>query len=121
MKIKSLLCFFITCLVITSSFAQDYVLKFEITNDTGIDLFGVYVTPSAVDNWGEDIIPGDTFDADTTVTVTIPVNSETLCVYDIKVTDYADEGVVFSEIDFCELSKLVFYQGTDGQIYYSKQ
>jgi hypothetical protein len=101
-----------------SLFAQNLQLHFDIVNATGIDLYGVYVSESAVDEWGDDIIPYATFDDGTTVTVSIPVDDETLCVYDIKVTDTEDNSVVFPEIDFCDVNILTFFAGSDGGIYY---
>jgi hypothetical protein len=118
MKTKTLALLFLGWSYVIPLFAQNLQLHFDIVNDTGLDLYGVYVSESAVNEWGDDIIPYDTFSNGSTVTVSIPVDDETLCVYDIKVTDTEDNSVVFSEIDFCDVSALTFFAGSDGEIYY---
>lgn len=113
---KTIAFMLVSLFCVTNLSAQNN-LVFWIVNDTDIDLYGVYVSASVDDDWGEDILP-DTFDSGTTVKVTIPIDRNTMCVQDIKITDHHGEGVVFSEIDFCELSTLTFYVGHDGHIYY---
>lgn len=111
--------FILVSLVFVSTLsAQNYQLEFSVVNMTGIDLYGVYVSESVNDSWGDDIIPGDLFNDGTTVEVTVPVEYDTMCVHDIKVTDSEGEGVVFSGIDFCEVSVLTFFIGSDGEVYY---
>ena len=101
--------------------AQDNELKFFIVNQTGIDLYGVFVSETVKENWGEDIIPGDLFDDGSTVEVTIPIAYETMCDHDIQVTDYTGEARIFPEIDFCELTILTLFTGSDGEIYYKTE
>jgi hypothetical protein len=118
MKTKTITLMLVSLFFVTALSAQNYQLKFSIVNATGIDLYGVYVSESVDDTWGDDVIPGDLFNDGTTVEVTIPIDNDTMCVHDIKVTDYDEEGVVFPEIDFCEVSVLTFFMGSDGGVYY---
>ena len=100
-----------------SAFSQDYVLKFKIENNTGETLNAVYVTQADANHWGEDIIPGDVFTSGSYVDVTIPVENSTICMHDIKVTDFQNNSVIFENIDFCELRKLSFFL-EDGDVKY---
>ncbi len=102
----------------SSLFSQDLELKFDIENQTGIDLFAVYVTQADVDHWGSDIIPGDLFHSGNTVEVTVPVENSTICEHDIKVTDHENNSVVFENINFCTLEKLSFFI-EEGAIHYT--
>lgn len=99
--------------------AQNYTLKFNIVNHTGLNLYGIYVTDADQNNWGEDIIPNDRFEDDTVVEVLIPVEDETFCNYDIKIEDDAQEYVQFRNIDFCELNTLTFLMDDNGELYYT--
>lgn len=112
---------FVSLFFVTALSAQYGELKFAIVNNSGIDLYGVFLSESLDDNWGEDIIPGDVFDNESIVEVAIPINDETLCVYDIKITDHVGEGVIFPEIDFCEVSMITFFVGDDGEVYYKTE
>ena len=83
MKIKF---FLLSLLFSVSAFAQKDYLTFYIENNTTTDLYGIYVTGTDSDSWGEDILPDDIFEAGTTLTVTIPINKSTLCEQDIQIT-----------------------------------
>jgi hypothetical protein len=118
MKTKTLSLMLLSLFFFTALSAQNYQLKFSVVNATGIDLYGVYVSESEDNSWGDDVIPSDLFDDGTTVEVTIPIEFDTMCIHDIKVTDSDGEAVVFPEIDFCEVSVLTFFIGSDGEVYY---
>lgn len=115
---KRMILSFSLLLSVSTFFAQEYVLKFDIQNSTMLDLYGVYVTASDVDHWGSDIIPGDMFVSGSTVEVTIPVENNTICEHDIKVTDTENNNAVFENINFCTLEKLTFFI-EEGAIHYT--
>jgi len=118
MKTKTFLLMLVSLFFVSNFTAQNLQLKFDVVNATGLDLKGVFVSETASENWGNDIIPGDIFTNGATVEVTIPVTENTKCLHDIMITDATDEGRVFPEIDFCEVSKLTFFAGSDGEVYY---
>ena len=62
---------FIAILFVFSANSHAQALTFQITNNTGVLLNNLYVTPSETTNWGNDILPNDMFEAGSTVTVTI--------------------------------------------------
>ncbi|MFT5337683.1 MAG: hypothetical protein ACI9YL_001688 [Luteibaculaceae bacterium] len=117
MKVKFLLTAFMA-LFATGAFCQE--LDFEITNDTGVDLLYIHVSPSDEDHWGEDIIPGDVFENGATFEVFLPVYDESICSHDIKVTDYEGYAVTIRGVDLCGIYSIVLYFDGD-QIMYSAE
>ena len=103
MKKLRLAFFFMTICFTTSIVAQNFELNFEIVNKTGIDLSGVYVTDTDLNNWGEDLNPNDKFENNATLNITIPIDDQTMCEYDIRITDDADNAIEFTTMDFCKL------------------
>jgi len=80
--------------------------NFSITNNTGMILVDVFISPSAADNWGSDVIPkdmildGETFDF--TFTGVDPEH----CSWDIMFT--ADDGVQYymRGVDLCSITTI---------------
>ena len=112
--------FFISILFSICAFSQKDQLTFYIENKTATDLYGIYVTGIDNDSWGEDILPDDIFEAGTTLTVTIPINKQTICEQDIKITfsENDDNPLIFENIDFCTLDKMILTQ-KGKTIYYT--
>jgi len=81
-------------------------LTFEVINNTGIDLVDIMVSPSETTNWGSDILPNDLFTNGSTVTVNIPADYGTSCMFDMKITDGVGGNVTFTGIDACKLITL---------------
>ena len=117
MKIKF---FLLSLLFSISAFSQKDYLTFYIENNTTTDLYGIYVTGTDSDSWGEDILPDDIFEAGTTLTVTIPINKSTICEQDIQITFSEDDKnpLIFENIDFCTLDKMILTQ-KGKTIYYT--
>lgn len=103
-----------------AGYSQKNQLTFYIENKTSTDLYGIYVTGIDNDSWGEDILPDDVFEAGTTLTITIPINKETVCEQDIKITFSEDDDnpLIFENIDFCTLDKMILTQ-KGKTIYYT--
>jgi hypothetical protein len=118
MKKLPLLCLF-SFLSFNIIYAQRDYLEFYIENFTGQDLYGLYVTASDENQWGDDLLPTDYFEAGDLIQVTIPIYKNTICDHDILITygDNEEGEIIFKEIDFCRLTKLVFYT-KNNKIYY---
>ncbi len=118
MKIKFIL--FSLLFSVSAAFAQKDYLTFYIENNTTTDFYGIYVTSNDSDSWGEDILPDDVFEAGTTLTVTVPINKSTLCEQDIQITFSENDKnpLVFENIDFCSLDKMILTQ-KGKTIYYT--
>ena len=93
------------------------VLDFKLVNNTGEDFYGVYLTETTTDNWGEDILPQDIVEDGAVVSVTFEyIDDETLCIWDLRLThDESEEDWIYiEEIDLCEVSVLTLYIDEDG-------
>lgn len=56
---------------------------------------------------------------ETVVTVSIPIDDETFCAYDIRITDDEGNAVEFTGVDFCELEVLTLLMNSNGDLYYT--
>jgi len=93
------------------------VLDFKLVNNTGKDFYGVYLTETTTDNWGEDILPQDIVRDGAIVDISFEyVDDETLCEWDLRLTHDAseEEYIYINEIDLCEVSVLTLYIDEDG-------
>jgi hypothetical protein len=110
---------FILIAGISNGFSQKRNLTFFIENQTGLDFYGLYVTASDDGEWGEDLLPDHYFENGDNIKVTIPIFKNTICDHDILVTygESEEDQIIFEEIDFCSLRKLVFYR-KGRKIYY---
>jgi hypothetical protein len=95
----------ITFVFTSSSYSQ--ALYFFVTNNTGVTLNNLYVTPSETTNWGNDILPNDLFEASTSVRVDIPADYGTTCLFDMKITDLNGNYITFTGMDACKLHTLI--------------
>jgi hypothetical protein len=81
-------------------------LTYDVVNNTGVTLVDVFVTPSETNNWGNDILPNSLFENGSTISVTIPADYGSTCMFDMKITDAAGGHVTFTGIDACRLITL---------------
>ena len=81
-------------------------LTYDVINNTGVDLVDVFVTPAETQNWGNDILPGALFTNGSTISVTIPADYGTTCMFDMKITDAVGGHITFTGIDACKLITL---------------
>jgi len=81
-------------------------LTYDVVNNTGVTLVDVFVTPAETNNWGNDILPNSLFENGMTITVTIPEDYGSTCMFDMKITDAAGGHITFTGIDACKLVTL---------------
>ena len=90
----------------TSAFAADK-RDFTLYNNTSIDIKSVYVSPSAADNWQEDVLGRDILVSGDYVDIVFSGVTDT-CIYDIKVTGfYGQQGVLYN-VNLCRTSTVTF-------------
>lgn len=93
-------------LSVMSKNADAQALYFYITNGTGLTLNELFVSPAEEENWGDDLLPQDVFEDASTVRVDIPETYGETCMFDIKITDFEGNAVVFYGVDACALHTL---------------
>lgn len=104
---------FAACYLFNTTQVQSQALGFYIANNTGVTLNNVYVTPAETTNWGNDILPNDLFENQSTIQVYIPESYGSTCKFDIKITDLQGNAVVFYNVDACKLHTLtIHWDGT---------
>ena len=97
----------IACISLFSSKnSSAQALIYDVVNNTGVTLVDVFVTPAETNNWGNDILPNSLFEDGMTITVTIPADYGSTCMFDMKITDAAGGHITFTGIDACKLVKL---------------
>jgi len=92
--------------LISSKKSSAQALTFDVVNNTGVTLVDVYVTPAETENWGQDILPNNLFEDGSTITVNIPAEYGTTCMFDMKITDGNGGHITFTGIDACKLVTL---------------
>ena len=77
---------------------------FSITNNTGMILVDVFISPDDQNSWGNDVIPKDMILDGETFNFTFTGVSPDKCVWDIKFT--ADTGTEYymQNVDLCSLT-----------------
>lgn len=81
--------------------AQDAIQDFILVNETGVVIYNIYISPSDVNDWEEDVLGPDVFmDGDETTIQFHPM--EDACLWDLKVTDKEGNAIIWYDIDLCK-------------------
>lgn len=81
---------------------------FELINATGKPIIQVFVAPSNMDDWGDDILGTGILPAGNAVTIKFARFTEGNCYYDIKVVvDTGGEGEL-NQVNLCETTTVTF-------------
>ena len=97
---------FCALFLFSTSNTSAQALYFYVTNNTGVTLNNVYVTPAETNNWGSDILPNDLFENASSIRVDIPADYGSTCKFDMKITDLDGNAVIFTGMDACLLHTL---------------
>lgn len=81
---------------------------FQLTNNSSVDLAYVYVSPSATDDWGDDLMGTDVLSAGQTIDVSFKKFDGSTCNYDIKVIGTGGEEGYLYKVDLCTVSTVTF-------------
>lgn len=88
--------------------AQAEDLYFTLYNSTGVTLMELYISPSNVSSWEEDILGFDVLGSGQSVQVTI-ADGRSDCIYDILGVFADGDQVDDYGIDLCNLGSYEFY------------
>lgn len=87
--------------------AQDFTLH----NETGKEVYEVYLSPASVDNWEEDVLGEDTLEDGSSVDITFD-RSESAQLWDMKIVFSDGAESVWSRLKLTELTDLtISYKG----------
>ncbi|MGQ3356082.1 MAG: hypothetical protein ACT6XY_11520 [Phreatobacter sp.] len=88
----------------TDAFAQAQQ-NFRLINRTGYQINEVYVSPSAVNSWGGDVLGDGVMPPGTSRNIRFPRRTQA-CIFDLRVV-YADgERGEVSRLDLCQISNV---------------
>ena len=90
----------------TSAFADER--DFTLHNNSSVDIYYVYVSPSSSNFWGGDVLGEDVLPSGDLVDITFD-DPRTTCVWDIKaVARDSSEGYIY-KVDLCSVSDVYFH------------
>lgn len=80
---------------------QDFIL----VNETGVDIFELYVSETRSDDWEEDVLGDEVLLDGERADITF--SGRGACMWDMLANDEAGDGIAFQAIDLCETSVVV--------------
>lgn len=93
-------------LIAAPAFAGDQ--DFTLVNKTGYDIAEVYVSPSAANRWGDDVMGKDTLDDGESVDISFSHDAEA-CHWDLKVVYTDKDTAQWANVDLCKISKITIH------------
>ena len=81
---------------------------FTLRNRSAVDIAYVYVSPSASDDWGDDIMGTDILPSGESLDVSFDRFEGARCAYDIKVVGTSGEVGYLYKVDLCSVSTVTF-------------
>lgn len=80
----------------------------RIVNNTGYDIFSIYISPSEDDLWGDDLLGDDILEDGQTFTYQLPFPLSTYSVYDVAIVDEDDDSYTKMEVTMTDNARIVF-------------
>lgn len=81
---------------------------FELDNNSSVDIAYVYVSPTALDDWGDDIMGTDVLPSGQSVNINFAKFNGSSCQYDVKVVGIGGQEGYLYKVDLCSVSTVTF-------------
>ena len=81
---------------------------FAVVNNTSLVLTHVFVSPSDIADWGDDIMGRDVLDSGASVNVVFGAFDGTTCLYDVKVLGQGGQVGYLYKVDLCSVTNVTF-------------
>jgi hypothetical protein len=107
MKMWNALCVAVT-LVATTGWVMAGDQDFELVNKTGVEINALYVSPSASDEWGEDILGADTLADGATVEIKFNTGSKAK-LWDLRVEDGEGNPIIWTKLNLLKITKITLF------------
>ena len=78
---------------------------FTLINKTGLVIDQVYVSPTSINDWEEDVLGQDTLPNGDKVHITFSRDTKE-CLWDLKIVDEDDDEVVWTKLDLCAAEEI---------------
>lgn len=82
-----------------------YSQDFTVVNETGIEIYALFVSPSGEKNWGDDILTTDTLPTGSSTDIVFDTEVEEQY-WDLMIADSAGTTVEWSKIDLFTVSEV---------------
>lgn len=96
------------CLLLVPFGAQAADQDFTLVNRTGYDIDQVYVSSSASNSWGKDVLGDDVLEDRRTSNITFPPGTRG-CKWDLRVVYSDGDKAEWRGINLCNISKVTLY------------
>ena len=81
---------------------------FTLHNETGVEIYELYVSPHATNEWEEDVLGEDTLPVGEEMEIHFS-RSESAELWDLKVVDSEGDGIEWANINLLEVSVVTLY------------
>lgn len=89
----------------TTNTTQQYSQDFTLVNATGVEIYGVYISPVGVDKWEEDVMGQDTLANGGSVNISFSTDQNEQY-WDLMVTDSEGTQLTFNNLDLFTISEV---------------
>ena len=98
----------------SGSAQQGAAQDFTVVNRTGVEIDKLYVSPSAADDWEEDILGQDTLPDGQSVNIKFN-REEKAALWDLRIEDKQGNAIEWEKLDLLKISKVtLFYKDGKG-------
>ena len=84
-----------------------------LVNNTGVDVHGLYISPSDADDWEENMIEGSILPAGASLEVNFSGFDQSKAHWDIMVTDENDDSLTWEDINLLKYGRITLHY--DGE------
>ena len=95
----------IAILALTAAPAFAGTQDFTLVNQTGVEIYRLFISETSNDDWEEDVLGRDTLPHGSRMNINF--SGRSACLWDIMITDDADNSVTWDGINLCEVSVVV--------------
>jgi hypothetical protein len=95
-----------TLLTLAPAIASAAPQDFALTNSTGYDIKSVFISPTASDEWGDDVLGQDELANGAEATIHFPGGRGETCNWDLKVTYEDNTTAEWKNFDLCTISQI---------------
>jgi len=78
---------------------------FTLINKTGLTIDELYVSPTSVNDWEEDVLGVDTLANGAKIDIKFS-RKESVCSWDMKIVDEDGDEVVWTKLDLCKAEEI---------------
>ncbi len=108
-KTSLIAAFSVLAVVLTATaFARRGQQDFTLHNETGVEIYELYVSPTSADDWEEDVLGVDTLPAGESVKITFD-DREKRGKWDLKVVDSKGNSIEWEALNLIEISEVTLH------------